>query len=314
MFVLNLASYSRAKKHTDSTFKVESMSAMSEPTESTAQPIKDRLMRFAAKARAPLLFFAGVVASLLAVLLYQAATPPPKQLTTREVNDSIKAAMASATPPPAFSVGVHRAIMPSFVLVQTRGESDAGNTGDGDPHEGSGLGSGVVINERGAILTSLHVVKGASEIKVTFADGTESPAMVATEQPENDIAVLVALNPPAQLIPATLGNPGALRVGDEVYAVGNPLGLYGSMSAGVVSGLKRSFKPDSAGGAELKELIQFDAAVNPGNSGGPLLNRYGQVVGIVAALVNPSGQDSFSGIGFAVPINMAGGAAGLPPY
>lgn len=286
---------------------------MSEPSESIAPSLKVRAKQFVARMRTALLFFAGVVAALLAVLFYQVVTPPPRQLTARDVNDTIKAAMASATPPPAYSVGVHRAIMPSLVLVQTQGEGGVGVTGDGEPHEGAGLGSGVVINAQGAILTSLHVVKDASEIKVTFADGAESPAVVVTEQPENDIAVLMALNPPAQLFPATLGNPGALRVGDEVYAVGNPLGLYGSLSAGVVSGLRRSFKPDSAG-VELKELIQFDAAVNPGNSGGPLLNRYGQVVGIVAALVNPSGQDAFSGIGFAVPINMAGGAAGMPPY
>ncbi len=286
---------------------------MSEPSESIAPSLKVRAKQFVARMRTALLFFAGVVAALLAVLFYQVVTPPPRQLTARDVNDTIKAAMASATPPPAYSVGVHRAIMPSLVLVQTQGEGGVGVTGDGEPHEGAGLGSGVVINAQGAILTSLHVVKDASEIKVTFADGAESPAVVVTEQPENDIAVLMALNPPAQLFPATLGNPGALRVGDEVYAVGNPLGLYGSLSAGVVSGLRRSFKPDTAG-VELKELIQFDAAVNPGNSGGPLLNRYGQVVGIVAALVNPSGQDAFSGIGFAVPINMAGGAAGMPPY
>ncbi len=286
---------------------------MSEPSESIAPSLKVRAKQFVARMRTALLFFAGVVAALLAVLFYQVVTPPPRQLTARDVNDTIKAAMASATPPPAYSVGVHRAIMPSLVLVQTQGEGGVGVTGDGEPHEGAGLGSGVVINAQGAILTSLHVVKDASEIKVTFADGAESPAVVVTEQPENDIAVLMVLNPPAQLFPATLGNPGALRVGDEVYAVGNPLGLYGSLSAGVVSGLRRSFKPDTAG-VELKELIQFDAAVNPGNSGGPLLNRYGQVVGIVAALVNPSGQDAFSGIGFAVPINMAGGAAGMPPY
>jgi S1-C subfamily serine protease len=285
----------------------------SEPAETASLSFRQRAQRFASKTRTPLLFFAGVAAALLAVLLYQAATPPPRQLTARDVNDVVVAAMASATPPPAFSVGVHRAIMPSLVLVQTRGEPEAGSTGDGDPRSGRGLGTGVVINDQGAILTSLHVVQGAEEIKVTFADGTESPAMIVTEQPENDIAVLAALNPPAQIIPATLGNPGSLRIGEEVYAVGNPLGLYGSMSAGVVSGLKRSFKPDSAG-VELKELIQFDAAVNPGNSGGPLLNRYGQVVGIVAALVNPAGQDAFAGIGFAVPINLAGGAAGMPPY
>ncbi len=262
---------------------------MSEPSETPSFTRKEHLQRFAAKARTPLLFFAGVAAALAAVLLYQAAAPAPQQLTAREVNEVVVAAMASATPRPAFSVGVHRAVMPSLVLVQTRGEPEENTNGDGDPQKGRGLGTGVVINDRGDILTSLHVVDDASEIKVTFADGTESPAMIVMAQPENDIAVLQALAPPAQLIPATLGNPASLRIGDEVYAVGNPLGLYGSMSAGVVSGLKRSFKPDSSG-VELKELIQFDAAVNPGNSGGPLLNRYGQVVGIVAALVNPAGH------------------------
>jgi S1-C subfamily serine protease len=133
------------------------------------------------------------------------------------------------------------------------------------------------------------------------------------EQPENDIAVLQPGQLPKLLVPAMLGNPNALRVGDEAYVVGNPLGLYGSLSAGVISGLKRSFTP-SGRGQRLENLIQFDAAVNPGSSGGPLLNRYGQVVGIVTALANPSGQDAFSGIGFAVPIDVAGGAVGMPSY
>jgi S1-C subfamily serine protease len=136
---------------------------------------------------------------------------------------------------------------------------------------------------------------------------------VATRQPENDIAVLRASHPPAQIVPATLGNPRAMRIGDEAFVVGNPLGLYGSMSAGVISGFDRSFQPQNSG-QKLQGLIQIDAAVNPGNSGGPLLNRNGQVIGIVTGLVNPSEQDVFIGIGFAVPINVAGGAAGLPPY
>jgi S1-C subfamily serine protease len=133
------------------------------------------------------------------------------------------------------------------------------------------------------------------------------------EQPENDIAVLSPSQLPAQLVPATLGNPGAMRVGDEAFVVGHPLGLYGSMSAGVISGFDRSFQPPD-GAHELHGLIQIDAAVNPGNSGGPLLNRSGQVIGIVAGIVNPTEQEVFIGIGFAVPINVAGGAAGAPPY
>ena len=134
---------------------------------------------------------------------------------------------------------------------------------------------------------------------------------MTTMQPQNDIAVLRATTPPAQIFPAVLGDPRSVRVGDEAFAVGNPLGLYSSMSAGVISGLNRSFKSPNSD-IRMTGLIQIDAAVNPGNSGGPLLNRYGQVVGIVAALVNPTGQDVFIGIGFAVPINAAGGAVGAP--
>ena len=109
-----------------------------------------------------------------------------------------------------------------------------------------------------------------------------------------------------------LGNPNAMRVGDEAYVVGNPYGLYSSMSAGVISGFNRTFQPVNTN-LNLKGLIQIDAAVNPGNSGGPLLNRDGEVIGIVEGLVNPTNQDFFVGIGFAIPINVAGGAAGLPP-
>jgi S1-C subfamily serine protease len=224
----------------------------------------------------------------------------------REVNNSIIETMASATPPPAFSAGVYQVIRPSLVFIQTEAADD-----ENEP--GHGLGSGVVINDSGDILTSLHVVDGATDIKLIFADGSESSAQVLVEQPENDIAVLQAAQPPELLIPAILGNPNAMRVGDEAFVVGNPLGLYSSMSAGVISGFGRSFTPQNSE-QKLHDLIQIDAAVNPGNSGGPLLNRYGQVVGIVTALANPSEQNVFIGIGFAVPINIAGGAAGLPPY
>ncbi|MCB0121268.1 MAG: trypsin-like peptidase domain-containing protein, partial [Caldilineaceae bacterium] len=176
-----------------------------------------------------------------------------------------------------------------------------------------GLGSGVLINDNGDILTSLHVVENATEIEVIFADGTESPAQIVSTLPEKDIAVLTPSKLPELLVPATLGNPNALNIGDEAYVVGHPLGLYGSMSAGVISGFNRSFRPQNSE-ERLEGLIQIDAAVNPGNSGGPLLNRYGQVVGIVAGLANPTEDSFFIGIGFAVPIDVAGGAAGLPPY
>jgi S1-C subfamily serine protease len=157
------------------------------------------------------------------------------------------------------------------------------------------------------------VVQGADEIQLTFADGTESSGQVIVEQPENDIAVLSANQLPQVLVPATLGNPGAMKVGDEAFAVGNPFGLYSSLSAGVISGFGRSFQPTDSG-VRLEDLIQVDAAVNPGNSGGPLLNRAGQVVGIVVGIVNPTDDEFFVGIGFAVPIQTAAAAAGSPPY
>jgi S1-C subfamily serine protease len=170
-----------------------------------------------------------------------------------------------------------------------------------------------VINDNGDILTSLHVVETAAQIAVTFANGMQSPGMIVAAQPENDIAVINAGELPEQIVPAVLGNPNAMRTGDEAYAVGNPFGLYSSMSVGVVSGFDRAFQHPETG-QRLDGLIQIDAAVNPGNSGGPLLNRYGQVVGIVVGILNPTEQKVFIGIGFAVPIDVAGGAAGSPPY
>jgi S1-C subfamily serine protease len=251
-------------------------------------------------------FASGMLAVLLALWLYNALVPGPQPLTTREVNDAVAQALASATPPPAYSTVVYQIIRPSLVLIQTKGKG-------ADGKEENDLGSGVIISERGDILTSLHVVANASEILLIFADGTHSSAEVVATQPENDIAVLQASQPPAQLIPAVLGNPNAMQVGDEVYAVGNPFGLYSSMSAGVISGFDRSFEPPNSD-QKLDGLIQIDAAVNPGNSGGPLLNRDGLVIGIVEGIVNPTDQSFFVGIGFAVPINVAGAAAGLPPY
>lgn len=279
---------------------------MSEPSAAQSELPQTRWRRIRTRARSAAPFVSGIAATLIGLLLFNLLLPAPHQMTAREVQDTVAQAMASATPLPAYSTRVYQAIQPSFVLIQTRAPGAGGQ-------QENGLGSGVVIDDRGDILTSLHVVAGASDIQLTFADGTQSSATVMVEQPEHDIAVLQADQPPAQIVPATLGNPNAMQIGDEAFVVGNPLGLYGSMSAGVISGLDRSFQP-STSKQKLEGLIQIDAAVNPGNSGGPLLNRDGQVIGIVAGIVNPSGQDVFIGIGFAVPITVAGGAAGLPPY
>ena len=245
---------------------------------------------------------AGALAVLLAVNVVAPAQPP---LTSQQLRASIDEALASMTPGPARSQLVYDAVRPSLVLVEAG--PDDGRTELGE------LGSGVVVTGRGEILTAWHVVAPADELFVTFADGTRSQAMVVAQAPENDIAVLAPLAPPAQIVPAVLGNPGAVRVGDEAYALGHPLGLTGSLTAGVVSGLGRSFKLQETN-QTLDDLIQFDAAVNPGSSGGPLVNRDGQVIGIVAALLNPTEDRVFVGVGLAVRIDVAGGPADLPPY
>jgi S1-C subfamily serine protease len=249
-------------------------------------------------------FASGVAATLLAVALYGVVVPGPRPLTQQDVTQSISQALASQTPGPAFSQLVYQAVQPSLVLIET-------DLVAGDPTSNTSLGSGVVVDASGDILTCLHVIANTISIQVTFADGTSSPAEIETTQPQNDIAVLRATQPPAKLVPAVLGNPRSVQVGSEAFVLGNPFGLYGSMSSGIISGLNRSFQlPNN--GPRLSGLIQIDAAVNPGNSGGPLVNREGQVIGIVSALINPTNQDVFIGIGLAVPIDVAGGAAGLP--
>lgn len=289
-------------------FSSQAETAISEPDAppTMSERLRGRLQPFRARIGRVAIFVAGVAAALVALLIYQALTPTPKQLTTKEVSESIAKALASVTPLPAFSERVYQVIQPSLVLIQSESPGADGKT------ENS-VGSGVIINDMGDILTSLHVVDDATSIQLTFADGTKSSAEITTEQPENDIAVLSASQQPSQIIPATLGNPNAMRVGDEAFAVGNPFGLYGSMSAGVISGFDRSFQPISST-VRLEGLIQIDAAVNPGNSGGPLLNRYGEVIGIVTGLVNPTEQNFFVGIGFAVPITTAAQGAGGPDY
>jgi len=256
------------------------------------------------------------VAALVALELYGAATPGPRPLTQQDVASAVAQQLASMTPAPALSQTAYQAVEPSLVLVETQVATSTATPSVspapvGAVTAGGSLGSGVVVDSSGDILTALHVVAGASSIEVTFADGTRSAAQVQTTQPLNDIAVLRASQPPAQLQPAVLGNPRSVQVGSEAFVLGNPFGLSGSISAGVISGLNRSFQlPNN--GPLLQGLIQVDAAVNPGSSGGPLVNRDGQVIGIVSALINPTSQDVFIGIGLAVPIDVAGGAAGLP--
>lgn len=242
-----------------------------------------------------------VCVALLAVALWPEPDPGPTAADVNGIVDRrIEEAITALQEQPPASVLVYEAIRLPLVVVHA--DRRGPQTGR------QGLGSGVVVNARGDILTSLHVVEDAGSITVSFSDGTETTAVVRSSDPDHDIAVLSPARLPEVVVPAVLG--GGARVGDEAFAVGHPLGLAGSLSAGVISGLDRSFP--QANGRTLAGMIQFDAAVNPGNSGGPLLNRNGQVIGIVTGLANPAGDDHFAGISFAVPIGTAGGAAGAP--
>jgi len=180
-------------------------------------------------------------------------------------------------------------------------------------YRSTGVGTGVVIVDKGVILTNLHVVAGADKIKVRFFDGMEAEATIIGARPEHDLAVLQAKAIPDDLQAATLRSTADLQVGDQVVAVGFPFGIGPSASAGVVSGLKREYHSPE-GKRILTNLIQFDAAANPGNSGGPLVTADGEVVGIVTGILNPTNQRVFIGIGFAVPIENAAAAVGMSPF
>jgi serine protease DegQ len=297
-------------------------------------------------ARRTLPFGLGIVAALIAVSLYGAVQTKPHLLDQSDVDQSIASALASVTPPPAASLAVYQAVAPSLVLIEvpavpgatpvpgpsaslTSGASGQPQPDDSPVPSPSGvpgkstaldsvdgsIASGVVVDDAGDIMTALHVVAGAGagEIQVTFADGSKSTAQISASDDQHDIAVLTPDQLPATITPAVLGNPRSVQVGSDAFVLGNPFGLTASLSSGVVSGLDRSYQmPD--GGPLLTGLIQIDAAVNPGSSGGPLVNRDGQVVGIVTALVNPTSENVFIGIGLAVPIDVAAsGGLGQPP-
>jgi S1-C subfamily serine protease len=260
------------------------------------------------------LWAATVILLLLAFGAWQARLArAPAALTIEQIDSAVRQSLTEA-PLPSPAMQAYDAVLPSVVRVvglMTEGD-DGSDKDDGKPME-RGVGSGVVIIDNGTILTNLHVVSGAKHVKVTFSDGLESDAVVLSTQPENDLAVLRAKRIPDDLAAATLRSTADLAPGDEVIAVGFPFGIGPSASAGIVSGLKREFRsPD--GQQMLTNLIQFDAAANPGNSGGPLVTMDGEVVGIVTAILNPSHQRVFIGIGFAVPIENAAAAVGMPPF
>jgi S1-C subfamily serine protease len=300
-------------------------------------PLRIRLSRRVAAARMPVALFACAMVAI-GVALYAAYRPLPRALTQKDIDAAVLHTL-DTTPLPSMAAKAYAAVRPSVVHVRglrhvkaddapldkslkgrahpppaaKQGEHPRAEAGSPEELYRIGVGTGVVIVASGLILTNLHVIDGAEAIVVTFADGTESPADVVSAQPENDLAVLKARIVPDDLPPATLRSTADLNVGDEVVAIGYPFGIGPSASSGVVSGLKREYHSPE-GNKTLTNLIQFDAAANPGNSGGPLVTADGEVVGIVTGIFNPTDQRVFIGIGFAVPIENAAAAVGLSPF
>ncbi len=177
---------------------------------------------------------------------------------------------------------------------------------------GGGLGSGFVIDEQGHILTNFHVVEGETDLEVAFSSGYKARGEVIGTDLDSDLAVIKVDAPPEELSPLPLGDSDRVRVGQTVIAIGNPFGLSGTMTVGVVSGLGRTLRSmhTTADGGTFSagDIIQTDAAINPGNSGGPLINLNGEVIGVNQAIrtnnVSASGDPLNSGVGFAIPINI----------
>jgi len=289
----------------------------------------------------------AVVSGLVVLILiggWQLFHPSPRALSQWDIDNAVKYTLSHTDAPPADTAIAAAMVGPAVVKVEgflspehaaaeakaeaasekkQKKEKPGGQhvlpprTPDDqkDKDKPDSIGSGVVITAKGDILTNLHVIRSTDRWVVTFWDGSKSEASVINIQPENDLAVIRAKTAPDDLKPATLASTGGINPGDPVVAVGFPFGLGPSVSAGVVAGLKREFVDSDRkeGEARLTNLIQFDAAVNPGNSGGPLVNREGEVVGIVTAIFNPTGQHVFAGMAFAVPIENAAKAVGNSP-
>ena len=256
----------------------------------------------------------GLLALMLALSLL-AGKPGARTITQENINAAVLKTLET-TQLPSAEAKAYDTIISSVVRVMgysSKKDGKADKSSKDDTEQERSVGTGVVIVDKGIILTNLHVVQGADVIHITFADGLTTTASITGVQLENDLAVLQAHKIPDDMIAATMRSTADLRPGDKVMAVGYPFGIGPSASSGIVSGLKRTFRSPE-GRQEMRNLIQFDAAANPGNSGGPLVTMDGEVVGIVTAIYNPNQQRSFVGIGFAVPIENAAAAAGMPPF
>jgi S1-C subfamily serine protease len=196
------------------------------------------------------------------------------------------------------NIAVYETSNRGVVNIDTKGTRTDGFFFTETPTEGSGSGS--VLDKQGHILTNFHVVDGAQSIEVTLASGNTFPAQLLGHDLTDDVAVLKVSAPAEELHPVVLGESGELKVGQRVFAIGNPFGLERTLTVGIVSSLNRSL-PSRRGHHFMKSMIQVDAAMNPGNSGGPLIDSSGRVIGMNTAIASKTGQNT--GVGFAIPVN-----------
>jgi S1-C subfamily serine protease len=239
----------------------------------------------------------ATVVLILVALGLAASGAGRRQLGQKDIDAAVEYALQHRAPDPSPASVAYEAVRPSVVEVKQLPLAGQGE-------EELGVGTGVVITESGLILTNFHVIAGAPRLVVVFSDDSSSEVEVVSADPDRDLAVLQAKVLPDDLKPVTLRSIAGLKSGDEVFAVGYPFGIGPSLSAGVISGFDRSYLPPKHE-RPLTGLIQFDAAANPGNSGGPLVDREGQVVGLVTSILNPNEERVFIGIAFAVPIEAA---------
>jgi S1-C subfamily serine protease len=293
--------YSRASRPADAEASSRPASAVDTPP-----PTPSGLRAFRRPHERLFLAAGGALVTLVLLGLYSLWSPGSQRLTQHDIDAAVLHTLESLPPEPSIESIAYDLVRPSVVQVRRLGA-------DEDDHDERAIGTGVVIIDTGVILTNLHVVAGAGRVGVVFADGTESMAEIVSVQPEHDLAVIRAQTLPDDLVAAPLRSTRGLRLGDRVVAVGYPFGIGPSVTAGVISGLRREYRGEE-GETVMTNLIQFDAAANPGNSGGPLVTEDGHVVGIVTAILNPSKQRVFIGIGFAVPIENATAGIGRSPF
>ena len=205
--------------------------------------------------------------------------------------------LSEFTPEERVNILVYEKANRGVAHIMTKASAGDGFFSLAEPAEGSGSGS--LLDQEGHVLTNFHVVEGANEIRVTLADGQTYDAGLVGRDPANDIAVLRIEAPRESLVPVELGDSSGLRVGQRVFAIGNPFGLERTLTVGTLSSLNRRLP--SRTGRDMKSIIQVDAALNRGNSGGPLLNSHGQLIGMNTAIASSTGENT--GVGFAIPVN-----------